>query len=439
MTRGPDDDHRELRALNALTTLARDTVQRPSTAQLARGLNLLFARATAYRSRTRVVRWSLAGLLAAVCTLLGVQLVVVLRGRVPEQRAVEYRVEGGSVLAGGYLRDSGEDGVRLLFNEGTKVNLMPGARGRLRSLDKEGTRVVVDQGTASFDVARSKDRRWLVEAGPFSVAVKGTLFTVSWDPSSERFELRLQHGSVVVSGPIASGDIELRAGQRLLVNLPKAETLIIEEPADGSTPGASHASPTLSAEPDPAAPALAAGRSTAQDTPLAIRSSAVTASSAGNKVERKSSWADDLAHGHWDRILEEVERRGVDTTLEAVTSEDLFALADAARYRRRTDLARAALLAQRRRFPGSSRSLDATFLLGRVEEARDKTRAIGWYDEYLRRAATGSYAAEALGRKMVLTNELKGRSVARPIAEEYLRRFPKGSYAEAARVACGEP
>jgi len=190
MTRGPDDDHRELRALNALTTLARDTVQRPSTAQLARGLNLLFARATAYRSRTRVVRWSLAGLLAAVCTLLGVQLVVVLRGRVPEQRAVEYRVEGGSVLAGGYLRDSGEDGVRLLFNEGTKVNLMPGARGRLRSLDKEGTRVVVDQGTASFDVARSKDRRWLVEAGPFSVAVKGTLFTVSWDPSSERFELR---------------------------------------------------------------------------------------------------------------------------------------------------------------------------------------------------------------------------------------------------------
>ena len=146
-----------------------------------------------------------------------------------------------------------------------------------------------------------------------------------------------------------------------------------------------------------------------------------------------------MAHGHWQRILEDVERRGVDTTLEAASSEELFALADAARYRRRTDLARAALLAQRRRFPGSSRSLDATFLLGRVEEAHDRTRAIAWYDEYLKRAATGSYAAEALGRKMVLTSELKGRSVARPIAEEYLRRFPKGSYAEAARASCGEP
>jgi len=385
------------------------------------------------------VRWSLAGSLAALCTLLGVQLAVVLPGRVPEQRAVEFRVEGGSVLAGGYLRDSGEDGVRVLFNEGTKVELMPGARGRLRSLDKEGTRVVVDQGTASFDVARSKDRRWLVEAGPFSVAVKGTLFTVSWDPPSERFELRLQHGSVVVSGPLASGDIELRAGQRLLVTLPKAETLIIDEPTDGTTPGSSHAPPTLSAEPDSAAPAPAAGPSTAPDAPLAIRSSAATASSAASKVERKSSWTDDLAHGHWQRILEDVERRGVDTTLEAASSEELFALADAARYRRRTDLARAALLAQRRRFPGSSRSLDATFLLGRVEEAHDRTRAIAWYDEYLKRAATGSYAAEALGRKMVLTSELKGRSVARPIAEEYLRRFPKGSYAEAARASCGEP
>jgi hypothetical protein len=146
-----------------------------------------------------------------------------------------------------------------------------------------------------------------------------------------------------------------------------------------------------------------------------------------------------LAHGRWDRILEEVEQRGVDATLESAPSEELFALADAARYRRRTDLARAALLAQRRRFPGSSRSLDATFLLGRVEESRDRARAIGWYDEYLTRAATGTYSAEAWGRKMVLTNELKGRVSARPIAEEYLRRFPKGSYAGAARALTSDP
>jgi len=143
-----------------------------------------------------------------------------------------------------------------------------------------------------------------------------------------------------------------------------------------------------------------------------------------------------LASGHWDRILENVERDGVEATLNTATSEDLFALANAARYRRRAELARAALLAERRRFPDSPRALDAVFLLGRVEESRQggTARAIAWYEEYLARAPKGAYAAEALGRKMTLTRELGGPAQARPIAEEYLRRFPEGSYAGSARA-----
>ena len=68
------------------------------------------------------------------------------------------------------------------------------------------------------------------------------------------------------------------------------------------------------------------------------------------------------------------------------------------------------LLAERRRFPDSPRSLDAAFLLGRVEEASDRglARAIEWYDEYLTRAPAGTYASEALGRKMTLTSKLEG-------------------------------
>jgi hypothetical protein len=414
----PDDDPNARRALNQLTRLARDTVQRPTSAELDRGLNLVFARAAANPSRrARVVRWSLAGVCAALCALLAIQLTSVWRGRASELPTLAYRVEGGSVLAGGYLRDAGSGGIRLFFNEGTKIELQPGARGRLRSVDQEGTRIVLDQGSASFDVARSKERRWLVEAGPFSVAVKGTLFTVSWAPQSESFELRLQHGSVVVSGPMPGGDIELRAGQRLLVDLPKQQTLITEDHA-GTAPSAT---------------------TTPKDTPATIPSSTVATANSGSKLERKASWADHLAHGRWDRILEEAEQKGIDATLDSASSEDLFALADAARYRRRTDLARAALLAQRRRFPGSSRSVDAAFLLGRVEESRDRARAISWYDEYLARAAAGTYSAEAWGRKMVLTNELNGRASARPIAEEYLRRFPKGSYVGAARALTSEP
>ncbi|HEY3254901.1 MAG TPA: FecR domain-containing protein, partial [Polyangiaceae bacterium] len=232
----PCDEPTDLGALNSLTKLARDTIQCPSAAELDRSLDLLSARAARPTSRrARVTRWSLAGLSALLCSLLAVQVASLGPGRVREPPALDYRVEGGSVLAGGYLRDAGNGGVRLFFNEGTKVALMPGARGRVRSADTAGTRMVLDQGRASFDVARSKERRWLVEAGPFSVAVQGTLFTAAWDPKNERFELRLEHGRVAVRGPIAGGDIELRAGQRLLVDLPKQETLITDEQAAGAT------------------------------------------------------------------------------------------------------------------------------------------------------------------------------------------------------------
>jgi hypothetical protein len=142
-----------------------------------------------------------------------------------------------------------------------------------------------------------------------------------------------------------------------------------------------------------------------------------------------------LARGQWDRILQDAERIGVEPTLSESSSEDLFALANAARYRHRSDLARSALLAERRRFPGSPRSLEAIYLLGRVEESRETgtARAIAWYDEYLACAPTGPLVGEALGRKMTLTDKLEGPARARSLAEEYLRRFPKGNYAGSAR------
>ena len=232
----PGDEPTDLRVLNRLTKLVRDSIRRPNAAELERSLDLLSTRAARPTSRrARVMRWSRAGLGALFCSLLAVQAASLWRGRVRELPALDYRVEGGSVLAGGYLRAAGNGGVRLFFNGGTQVALLPGARGRVLSADTAGTRVVLDQGSASFDVARSKERSWLVEAGPFSVAVQGTLFTAAWDPKNERFELRLEHGRVAVRGPIAGGDIELRAGQRLLVDLPKQETLITDEQAAAAT------------------------------------------------------------------------------------------------------------------------------------------------------------------------------------------------------------
>jgi len=413
-------------ALAALAALARDSARPPTSARLADGLDAVRARLDGEATRRSraprtILRWSLAGAVTAALAVAGAGLVHVGRLRSPAAApALTYTIQGGSLIDGGYLRESGHAGVKLVFAEGTEFRLMPGTRSRLRAVDASGARIAIEQGTAAFQVTPSTDHRWHVDVGPFLVTVKGTAFTVSWDAATERFELSLRRGRVTVSGPVSGGEIALRAGQRLRVDLPRGETLI----RDGDTEG----------EPGPEpSPGVAAAPS---ERPAPGVEAPGSIPPPASRHDGRRRWALALAAGQLDRILDEAERAGVRSTLDHATSDDLLALADAARYRRRTDLAREALLAERRRFPDSPRALDAAFLLGRVEEAGDRglARAIEWYDEYLTRASAGTYASEALGRKMTLTSKLDGAPAARPIAEEYLRRFPGGTYAGPARM-----
>jgi len=424
-------------ALAALAALGRDAVKPHTEAQLELGLSALRARLGAARTRRPPwLRASLAGVTVALVGIAGVWAVPALRRSRPATPppVTVARIEGGSLLDGGYLSESGHAGIRLLFNEGSTFVLAPGTRGRLRELAREGARFAIEDGAASFEVTPSAARRWSVEAGPFLVTVKGTVFNVSWDPASERFELVLRRGHVVVSGPVAGGGIPLRAGQRLVILLPKAETFITEEPDEREA--SRQAAPAERPTPPPTS-----GTSTARHAAARPALTVANAPAASGLATDRPRWTKLLAAGRWDRILAEADREGTDSAIAGASSEDLLALAHAARYRLRVDLAGAALRAQRRRFPGSPRALDALFFLGRVEElsANGASRAIAFYDDYLARAPRGAYAAEALGRKMILTNDLAGPNRARPIADEYLLRFPAGSYAGSARVLSRGP
>jgi TolA-binding protein len=420
-------------ALLALTELARDSARPPTPLRIERGLHRLATSiATAQSRQGRVLRWSLVGA-ATACAVVAFAIFVMSRPHLasPQASTLSYKIEGGTVVEGGYLRESGRAGIALAFSEGTEFFLMPGTRGRLCSVDSSGARIAIEHGTASFHVTPSGGRRWLVDVGPFQVTVKGTVFTVSWDASSERFELNLERGQVTVRGPVSGGDITLQGGQRLVVDLPAAETIISEDKL--AKPAESPAAPMTPVPSEPPVPT--SGKP-------AARSTTTTSSVLGGmKVDGEHRWTEALAAGHWDEILADAEREGVKAALDQASSEALIALADAARYRRRMDLARQVLLAERRRFPGSARSLDAAFLLGRVEESGEHgvERALRWYDEYLTRSPNGTYASEALGRKMTLTSKLGGAAQARPVAEAYLRRFPSGSYAGAARALWRAP
>jgi hypothetical protein len=174
--------------------------------------------------------------------------------------------------------------------------------------------------------------------------------------------------------------------------------------------------------------------------PAAPAAAATSERTADRAPRPTRSWTVALAAGDFAAIVDEAER-DLPHVLRNASSEDLAAVADAARYQRRDGLARSALEAQRQRFHGSPRAADAAFFLGRLDESGGAglVRALRWYDRYLDEAPNGSYAAEALGRRMIALRELYGATAARPVAQVYVRRFPRGSYAGAAHILLGDP
>jgi hypothetical protein len=427
-------DSSPLVELTELARNARGQVPAPGPVELDTKWAVVSTRIAAQKARRRtMVRLSMAGVVAAaVVAVWGLPRLGHLPGLSTTQASLSYNVEGGSVVDGGYLRESGSDAIKLHFTEGTEFVLTPGTRARLQTVTNSGARIAIEHGTASFQVTPRSEAKWQVDIGPFLVTVKGTAFTVSWDAVNERFDLKLRHGEVSVTGPVSSGEISVKAGQRLVVNLPKKETVITEEDngeAEG-WPGAPHAK-SPSEQPTPLT-----DRPTGRNPTLPTARRTVDAKSGAGR-----GWVEAVAAGKWDRVLAEVDRVGVKETLARASSDDLLALADAARYRRRAGLARAALLAERNRFPGSPSALDAAFLLGRLEESQqgEIRVAVRWYDTYLSGAPTGTYAPEALGRKMMASKELSGASAAQSLAREYLRRFPAGPYAGAARALLLHP
>jgi hypothetical protein len=342
-----------------------------------------------------------------------------------EGRALAYRVEGGELGDGGYLRSSGATGAALHFAEGTEIRLTPGARGRLGKVDGHGARFAIEQGEAEVNVTPRPEARWLIDAGPFLIAVRGTTFKASWNGATERLDVDMKKGLVAVTGPVAEGAVAVRGGQHLTVNVQTKEVLLRQNGTSGGL--GESAAPAPAEAPAAAAPeGKHAGASAPATRATADRTSRVA----------PRNWVAALGTGDFEGILQDAEQRGLKASLTESSAADLAALGDAARYRRRDDIARQALLAERARFPQSARARDAAFLLGRLEDGAPGggARALEWYDRYLEEAPLGAYASEALGRKMTATAKVQGPAAARKIAAVYLQRFPTGTYATTARA-----
>jgi hypothetical protein len=362
----------------------------------------------------------------AAATAAAVFVVGAIRGR---DGALTFDVVNGTVSDAGYVRSTGVGGTELRFSDGSKLALDPGTRTRVADVDAHGGRVLIENGHARVKVTPRPHASWKVDAGPYSVQVTGTEFDVRWSADEEMFDVRLHKGSVIVKGPLASAGFAMEAGQHLVANIRQGEIFLDGTPDPEATAERAAAPPPPEEQPLPPA---AAPRPAA---PLGGHGSR------SMKATLPLTWSQQIAHGDFQRVLNDAEQRGLDTTIASASPADLAALADAARYVRRGDLARKVLLAERRRFPDSLHAREAAFFLGGLSEDESGGAAgklaLDWYERYLSESPRGAYVPQALGREMILVHKWRGAAAARPLAERYLDRFPDGPYAAPARKLLG--
>lgn len=342
-----------------------------------------------------------------------------------------FEVINGTVGAAGEIHPA-DAGTRIRFSDGSEIALDREARAQVNQVTPVGARIMLSNGRAHTFFVPKPHARWQVAAGPYVVQVTGTVFDVQWSGDSEAFDVWLEKGSVRVSGPLIGDGIAMTHGQHLLTRVKDSRILLDSQRADAAEPGpATPGTPEL-----PAAPTVEPATAHGDATGSAEEDETHPPSRIPARVTHPAikSWSRRMARGDFEAVVEAAERRGIESVLTRGAHAELAALADAARYTRRGRLAGRALNAERERFPQTAEGREASFFLGNLaEDGGDRSGAISWYARYLREDAAGTYAAQALGRKMLIESR-RGSSSAGIDAEEYLQRFPSGSYADATRL-----
>ena len=372
-------------------------------------------------------KWALAG---AAAVVLGIAAY-----RLPLQssdKPLHYVVEGATVAAAETI--TATSAARVLFSDESSLGIEPSAKIKVLGTAAHGAQVAVTDGAIDVTVKPRSHSSWRFEAGPFSVLVKGTSFRLGFDAAKGRMDLHMKTGVVEVRGPRADRVLTLRAGESLELFANPQREAPIAAPARVTQEAPRPEIPATLSPSTPAETSRGVAKHAAPGSPgrLAMHD--------GSLANHSLSWSDLIAKGDFPAIVQDAERRGLDLTLASGSAQELITLADAARYTRKYETARQALLALRARFAGSDRAKDAAFFLGRLSEVgpASSDAALTWYDTYLAEAGRGPYASEALGRKLTLLVH-RDRQLAQQTARTYLQLFPEGNQAQLARSVVQSP
>ncbi len=190
-------------------------------------------------TRNPRLRWFVLGLSFAAAVVLATIAV----GLVHRTRHLSFRATGDGTSAEG--ADDPRTAGRIDFSDGSFVALQPSARASVTDIDDHGAHVHLERGELHTRFVRTKGARWVVDAGPYLVAVAGSTFDIAWTPTEQSMEVWVLDGSVVVKGPLADPEISIATGEHLRASLLTGQVLLdqidrMEEPLGQAGAPAAH-------------------------------------------------------------------------------------------------------------------------------------------------------------------------------------------------------
>lgn len=301
-------------------------------------------------------------------------------------------------------------GVRpVVLADGTVIEAGPASDVRIET-NGDVASVLVAQG--HVDVRAPKAAATTVKLGRWTVHVTSSAHFAA-DTSQLEGTLEVLEGSV----ELRDGEVtkSLNAGARF--------DLFAIEAARRTPPPPAPRVEVVEPEPRPAVPVKAPPPPPVQSAPPL-------------PSVQPARWSEWVADGQASAVLDEALPR-LDDVLREQNAPVLLALADAARFQHRDDVAEQTCETIRRRFPHTAQAATARFTQGRLAEQRGAlTQALAHYEAYDVETPDGALAAEALARRVQLESTRGDGARACALAKTYVARFPSGPLAEAFRQRC---
>lgn len=365
-------------------------------------------------------------------------------------------------------------GIPVTFEQGSTFVFQKGSVADVVKNSRDSVAFHLEDGKILAHVVGNQKTKWKVAAGPFDVVVVGTRFVVTWNKTEEVLNVEVSEGTVLVEGArYAEQGIKVSQGYALRMNH-RSDSFALSEIGygDAANNGADR-KPTMQLRQQrglvtASSVVDAASHLGQQYASLSKHKKEILldAGSVNGKgrywgrtpgLKRRaegesdmllnlgnspppdaalSTWIEYYEQGNYRSALRAAEKSGIEFLAAELNLEDLWKLMHAARSEGRRHIAETTLLACRRRFGGTKKSLLSAYILGKLyyEKSNDFAAAIDWFSTYLKEDPSGQLAEEAEGRIVTALKALGRKEEANQAASEYLKKYPRGLFSGTART-----